>query len=92
MANKQIDTIKGFTAKKAGVEVMYKVEPYDIGYYIYIYINGKLDNVTTRNLVSKVYSFLAKERRRLTEIGGWEIEDSKPMKLKEIDPNKLKLR
>lgn len=82
---------RGFIARKAGIEVKYYVDPYDIGYYIYIYINGKIDNVTTRNKVAKVYSFLAKEKRRLTEIGGWEFEELGTFSDKPIDPTKLKI-
>lgn len=86
----KIQLTRGFIAKKAGAQLKVVVEPYDIGYYIYIYLNLELQNMTTRNTASKVENFVAAEKKKLIDFGGWEIEDLGSIYITPITPTNLK--
>lgn len=74
MAKKIQKVSSGYIAYKAGVTKRVNVELFDLGFYIKYYLDDKLENMTTRNSISKVTNLLNKERLRLAN-KGWEIKD-----------------
>ena len=65
---------KGIIAHKNGVTKKIEVDLYDLGFYIKTYIDGQLQDMTTRNTLKKVDTLINKEKQRLLS-KNWTVED-----------------